>query len=126
MQVFEKFLAGEGLNSPDDTFLQDVKDRGYHGYHNSASAMPHVVALFHPHPVTAMKKEEMEIEKGGLPMPGAAARHHVVLPSGSVVDQKVKVTHSDGSEGWRQVGSGMVLGQDPAHHPVSSRSPNSK
>lgn len=128
----EKFLAGEGLGSPDDTFLQDVKDRGYHGYHNSASAMPHVVALFHPHPVSPMKKEELEshetkpLDKAGLPMPEVAAHHHTVLPSGSVVDQRVKVTHLDGTQGWRQVGSGMILGQDPAHHPVSSRDPNSR
>lgn len=34
-----------------DQYLQAVKDAGYHGFHNSRSALPEVVALFHPHPV---------------------------------------------------------------------------
>lgn len=47
----ELFLAGEGLDSPEDTLLHDVKRKGYHGFYNSQSALPHVVALFHAHPV---------------------------------------------------------------------------
>lgn len=71
-------------------------------------------------------KAGAELEKAKLPMPGANAHHHVVLPSGSTVGDKVKVTHQDGSVGWKQVGAGMILGQDPAHHPVSSREPDSR
>ena len=39
---------------------------------------------------------------------------------------KVKVQHSDGSDGWVEVSSGMIRGQDPSGHPVSSRRPNSR
>lgn len=135
-----KFLAGEGLESPEDTYLNDVKGKGYYGYHNSASQLPHVVALFHPHPVEPMGKDEMDpLDKAGLPMPGVAAHHHVVLPTGSTVGKaragavgsvaganKIKVAHSDGSQGYVQVQAGIIRSQDPAGHPVSSRSPNSK
>lgn len=135
----ERFLAGEGLDSPEDTLLDDVRGKGYYGFHNSASQQPGTVALFHPHPVK-MRKEELKseddpddqvgedsaLEKAKLPMPSAKAHHNVVLPSGSQVGDRVKVTHQDGKQSWKQVGSGMILGQDPAHHPVSSRNPNSK
>jgi hypothetical protein len=122
----ERFLAGEGLNSPEDTFLADVKARGYHGYHNSASAMPHVVALFHGHPVRPLGKDEESMEKAKLPMPSAKPHHEVNLPTGSVVDQKLKVTHNDGTSSWKQMDAGQIRSQDPAGHATSSRSPNSR
>ncbi len=119
----EKFLAGRGLNSPADTLLNEIKGRGYYGYHNSASSQPGTVALFYEHPVEEMAKDEMEKK---LPMPHAAAHHHVILPPGSVVDDKVKVQHSDGGTGWIEARAGQVRSQDPSGHPVSSLRPNSK
>ncbi len=80
-----------------------------------------------------------DMEKGGLPMPGASAHHHVVLPPGSTVGKgpsgaagsvaaanKIKVQHSDGGQSWKQVESGMITSTDPSHHPTSSREPNGK
>jgi GNAT superfamily N-acetyltransferase len=67
-----------------------------------------------------------DLTKSGLPMPGAAAHHHVQLPVGSQLDQKVKVQHSDGKKGWVSVQSGEVMSQDPSGHPVSSRNPGGK
>lgn len=124
----DKFLAGEGLESPEDTLLDAVKGKGYYGYFNSSSSMPGVVALFHSHPVKQMAKDEMDpaLEKAKLPMPGASARHHVVLPVGSQVDNKVKVQHQDGGVSWKQMSAGAIRSMDPAGHPTSSRSPNSK
>lgn len=119
----EKFLAGKGLNSPADTLLNEIKGRGYYGYHNSASSQPGTVALFYEHPVEEMNKDEMTKK---LPMPHAAAHHHVILPPGSVVDDKVKVQHSDGGTGWIEARAGQVRSQDPSGHPVSSLRPNSK
>jgi hypothetical protein len=66
------------------------------------------------------------LDKGGLPMPGASAHHHTILPVGSQVDQKVKVQHSDGKTSWRQMEAGQIRSQDPSGHPTSSRSPNAK
>lgn len=43
-----------------DQYLKAVKDAGYHGFHNSMSALPEVVALFHAHPV----KEDETFRKG--------------------------------------------------------------
>lgn len=67
-----------------------------------------------------------DLEKSGLPMPGASAHHHLVLPTGTVKGNKVKVTHSDGKQGWVQVGAGQIRSQDPSGHPVSSRNPGGK
>lgn len=67
-----------------------------------------------------------ELTKGGLPMPKPTTRHHVTLPAGSQLNGKVKVQHSDGTQSWKQVESGMIRGQDPSGHPVSSRNPGSK
>jgi hypothetical protein len=67
-----------------------------------------------------------ELEKGALPMPKASAHHVVVLPVGSTVDNKVKVQHQDGKTSWKQMGAGAIRSMDPAGHPTSSRSPNSK
>jgi hypothetical protein len=53
--VKQAIAANQGAwNS--DLILNNIKNAGYHGYHNSASALPNVVALFHPHPV---ESEEM-------------------------------------------------------------------
>lgn len=123
----EKYLSGKGLNSPQDTLLHDIKSRGYYGYHNSASSQPGTVALFYDHPVEEMGKDELEMSKKlAMPMPKTTSRHHVVLPPGSVKDNKVKVQHSDGGQGWVQVGAGQIRSQDPSGHPVSSLRPNSK
>lgn len=58
----DKYLSGEGGESPQDAFLQSVKEKGYYGYHNGS--MPGVVALFYPHPVqeVGMGKAEKEPE----------------------------------------------------------------
>jgi len=42
--------ANQGIVTSDQ-YLKAVKDAGYHGFHNSMSALPEVVALFHAHPV---------------------------------------------------------------------------
>jgi len=41
-----------------DKILNKIKNHGFVGYHNSASALPNVVGLFHTHPV----KEEFKIK----------------------------------------------------------------
>lgn len=46
------FMDGRGAESPTETILAHVKRAGYCGYRNTASSMPHVVALFHDLPVT--------------------------------------------------------------------------
>jgi hypothetical protein len=71
-----------------------------------------------------MKKDELAKVK--LPMPNANAHHDVVLPAGSQVDDKLKVTHQDGHTSWKQMAAGQIRSMDPAGHPTSSRSPNSK
>lgn len=67
-----------------------------------------------------------DLEKSGLPMPGTTHGHHLNLPVGSNVGNKVKVQHSDGKKGWVQVGSGQIMSQDPSGHPISSRNPGGK
>lgn len=67
-----------------------------------------------------------DLEKSGLPMPGTTHGHHLNLPVGSTVGNKVKVQHSDGKKGWVQVGSGEIMSQDPSGHPISSRNPGGK
>lgn len=67
-----------------------------------------------------------DLEKSGLPMPGASAHHRVTLPVGSTLNQKVKVQHSDGKNGWVSVQAGQVRSQDPSGHPISSRNPGGK
>lgn len=125
------FMEGRGKGwSPQDTLLHEVRNRGYYGYYNSRSSQPNTVALFYDHPVEPMDKDEASpVEKRMLPMAEAGTttkRHHVVLPSGSILGNKIKVQHSDGTESWKQVSSGMIRSQDPSGHPVSSRAPNSK
>lgn len=81
------------------------------------------------------QKGEMKVEAdpqkdpdtdGDLVKDQPAAHHHVVLPVGSQLNGKIKVQHSDGKQGWKQMETGMILSQDPSGHPTSSRSPNSK
>ena len=72
------------------------------------------------------ERDSAGMQKAGLPMPGAPAHSHLNLPSGSTMNGKVKVTHSDGKTSWKQVESGQIRSMDPAGHPTSSRSPNSK
>lgn len=125
------FMEGRGKGwSPQDTLLHEVRNRGYYGYYNSRSSQPNTVALFYDHPVEPMDKDEASpVEKRMLPMAEAGTttkRHHVVLPPGSILGNKIKVQHSDGTESWKQVSSGMIRSQDPSGHPVSSRVPNSR
>lgn len=70
--------------------------------------------------------EDGDLEKSGLPMPGASAHHHTILPVGSQLNQKIKVQHSDGKKGWVSVQAGQVRSQDPSGHPISSRNPAGK
>lgn len=54
-------LVGKALEANNgawnsDIVLKHIKDAGYHGYHNSQSSMPNVIALFHSMPID---KEEM-------------------------------------------------------------------
>lgn len=116
----QAFLEGRGKgHSPQDTLLHEVKARGYYGYRNSRSSQPHTVALFYDHPVE-------EMNKMALPMPETTHAHHRTFPPGSILGNKIKVQHSDGTESWKQVSAGMVRSQDPSGHPVSSRNPNSR
>lgn len=85
----------------------------------------HVFCKAHgPEDLARMKKDELAKVK--LPMPNANAHHDVVLPAGSQVDDKLKVTHQDGHTSWKQMAAGQIRSMDPAGHPTSSRSPNSK
>jgi hypothetical protein len=97
-------------------------------------------------PKQAAEIQGEPVEKGGLPMPGASAHHHVVLPVGSTIgttpagaagtalaSTKIKTQHSDGTSGWHQATAGQIMAQDRdgvgggvAGHAVSSREPNAK
>lgn len=229
----ERFLSGEGLETPEDTFLDAVKGKGYYGYHNSASSMPHVVALFHAHPVSKgedLGKVEVkppterwayhgtdpthlpgirrmglipnrqsgdgpqvyiaddektasgygntllrfpwpesavhlpghegvpkewaiphgireglqirengqwsplsvdDLDKSGVRLPPQPVGASIAqAPSGAAGSaaavNKIKVQHSDGSVGTKQVTAGVIRSMDPSEHGTSSRSPNSK
>lgn len=76
-------------------------------------------------PSAAIEKDELKEAEAG-PIPGAPAHHHLNLPVGSQVGNKVKVQHDDGSESWKQMSAGMILSQDPSGHPTSSRTPGSR
>lgn len=41
-------MVGRGLY---DAVEQGIKDRGYHGYHNTSSGLPHALAVFHKIPI---------------------------------------------------------------------------
>lgn len=101
-------------------FLSDLPSKG---------AQAVLDAILAANEMPTMNREDLgkdELEKNKLPMPKAHAHHHVVLPPGSVVDNKVKVQHSDGKTSWKQVGAGMIQSQDPNGHPTSSRNPGGK
>jgi hypothetical protein len=55
------------------------------------------------------------------------------VPVGTVVDQKMKVQHSDGGTSWKSMESGMIASQDGGSqpdgansHPTSSREPSAR
>jgi hypothetical protein len=55
------------------------------------------------------------------------------IPDGTVVNQKMKVRHSDGSASWKSMESGMIASQDAGSgpfgansHPTSSREPSAR
>jgi hypothetical protein len=103
--------------------------------------MPHVVALFHPHPVHQIKKEEMKtelnpedkvvedkktLEKARLPMPRSSAHHRVILPVGSEIGRgpagaagtvaaanKIKVQTGEGRVAVKQVEAGQIMSAKP-------------
>jgi hypothetical protein len=99
-----------------------------------------------PNQAAEINGSKEELDKGGLPMPGASAHHHVVLPVGSTIgttpagaagtalaSTKIKTQHSDGTSGWHQATAGQIMAQDRdgvgggvAGHAVSSREPNAK
>jgi len=76
---------------------------------------------------------ELQMAAAELPSAGSPEdKRALKLPMGALVDGKVKVKHSDGTAGWKQVQSGMIQAQDPGvplyganSHPVSSREPSS-
>ncbi len=79
------------------------------------------------------KTPEGFLDKSGGPIPGAPGHIHLNLPSGSVVNGKMKVAHGDGTSSWVQMNSGMVSGSEPDaplmganSHPVSSREPGAR
>jgi hypothetical protein len=68
-----------------------------------------------PKQVAEIQASQGELDKGGLPMPGASAHHHVVprsvarsapRPRGAAgtawPPTKIKTQHSDGTSGWHQ------------------------
>lgn len=89
-------------------------------------------------------KQELPMEKGGLPMPHAGKRKVLNLPVGSVKTGgptgnshgevgKVKVAHGDGKTSWIQARAGQVTAVADRHakpilghasHPLSSRNPS--
>lgn len=67
-----------------------------------------------------------------LPMPHAAAHHHLNLPAGTVIEStgRFKVTKPDGSTAWKQAKVGVINSREAATaaadwgHPTSSREPD--
>lgn len=57
-------------------------------------------------------------------------RGHIDSPVGAVIEGKMKVKHWDGSESWKSIKSGAILGLDPGvageGHAVSSKNPGAK
>lgn len=49
--IARKAVEDNGGVFNSDVIYSRIKGAGYHGLHNSASRLPHVVALFHPHDV---------------------------------------------------------------------------
>lgn len=55
------------------------------------------------------------------------------IPDGTVINQKMKVRHSDGTSSWKSMESGMIASQDAGSgpfgansHPTSSREPSAR
>lgn len=78
---------------------------------------------------------EFGLSKGERPEYGKMRSHIkggslVNLPVGSTVFGKIKVRHWDGSESWKSIKSGAILGMDPGvageGHAVSSKNPGAK
>lgn len=57
-------------------------------------------------------------------------RAHIDSPVGAVIFGKVKVRHWDGTESWKSIKSGAIMGLDPGvageGHPVSAKNPTAK
>lgn len=81
--------------------------------------------FFEPHVEEPVKKDELELTKEGA-HPTVAEHHHLNLPVGSQVGDKIKVQHNDGAASWKEMSSGQILSQDPSGHPTSSRTPGSR
>ncbi len=82
-------------------------------------------------PATDKTLDKAAGAKGGIE--GHPERSHLKLPPGSVVGNKIKVTHADGKTGWVEASSGQVQGQEPDaplmganSHPVSARKPSAR
>jgi hypothetical protein len=69
------------------------------------------------------------LQKGERPEFGKM-RGHINSPVGAVIEGKMKVKHWDGSETWKSIKSGAILGLDPGvageGHAVSSKNPGAK
>lgn len=60
--------------------------------------------------------------------PARAGAKHPEVPVGTQVEGtgRFKVRHLDGTTGWRQARSGMILSRDPAQHAASALRPGAK
>lgn len=100
-----------------------------YGYALKGEMMAHEPDVFSD-PVFVKKAS---LQKDDLHLPSHSPHNAVNLPVGTTHHGKVKVRHSDGTEGWKGVRAGMVQGQEAGaplfganSHPVSSREPGSK
>jgi ParB-like nuclease domain. len=73
-------------------------------------------------PDEAPPKNSKVLDKKGLEKIGLEG----TLPVGTLKDGKIKVRHYDGNSGWVGVKAGMIQGQDPSRHPVSSLRPGAR
>lgn len=70
---------------------------------------------------------DIEAQENGDELEKDAAIPTPKLPSGTILNGKVKVTHGDtGKEGWVSVRSGMVRSQDSSGHPASALRPGTR
>ncbi len=72
------------------------------------------------------------LDKGALP-PHATSHRRLILPSGTIHNGEIKVTHADGKSSWKGVRAGQIQAQEPDapyggsnSHAVSSREPGSR
>jgi len=72
---------------------------------------------------------KQELNKGERPEYGHM-RAYINAPVGAVIYGKIKVRHWDGSESWKSIRKGAILGLDPGlvgeGHPVSAANPQAK